>query len=775
MKPRVSYNEHPSVRIVYVSRIRLNPYVRLLARGVKAVLPSAHIEHSYFLSLPWLLRHLRRVDLLHIHWIEHLYLAPKAHQRRKGFLSVAAALLVARLWGLKIVYTVHNVNQHEGRSPILNELANRLIFRLAHAVHVHDPSVAHVVAQKYGRRENVVVIPHGSYIGAYPDHTTREGARAFLRAKGIPVDEDAFLFLSLGQVRPYKGLELLIDAFRRIDSPRGQLLIVGKAEDPAYADHLRQLIRGHPRIITHLTYVPDEELQYFFRAADVCVFPYKRITTSGAALLAFSFDCPIIAPALGPFIELASGGRGLLYPPGDGERLRRTLEAALEGALDGARERVRAYTRTLNWQHLGRHHAHLYERVLCRPLPIQEPREAPLPPIVCAGRDPWQGPWRNRHQLMSRLSEHTPILYLNPRPYIRGVAREPRRYPWRFRLTQPLAQFPNLRVAELPAWTARSARWVGALTDRVAAHLLGRAYRTTARCAPPILHTAQSALPLPILWLTSPDQGDMLRLIPHRLAIYHLVDDYTAYEADYASPERLEYIAAQHRDVLRRADAVICTHPNLVQQAREHAQRVFLVPNGVDWPLFQRALSCPYLPPDVEEIPHPRVGYVGVINDKIDLPLLRALVDADPSLHLILVGPVQLRHYRQDLPLLEHPRIHRLGFRPPERLPLYMRGLDVGLMPYRLNRWTAHVDPLKLYEYMAVGLPVVSTPIPAVERVADLVYIGEGEDFVRAVGRALGEQDPEIRERRRAFARENAWDRRVNAVREILYTLLREQ
>ena len=769
MSTRSTHSSAP-VRITYVSRVRLNPYVRLLARGVKHVLPAADIRHSHFLSLPWLLRHLGQVDLLHIHWIEYLYRAPKAWQRRKGFLSVAAALILARLRGIRIVYTVHNLNQHEGRSPILNELANHLIFRLAHAVHVHDAWVAQLVAQRYHRREGVVVIPHGSYIGAYPDTTDREGARAFLQAKGIPVREDGFLFLFLGQVRPYKGLETLIAAFRNVTAPHAQLLIVGKAEDPSYAEEIRRLIRGDDRIITHLTYVADEELQYFFRAADVCVFPYRRITTSGAALLAFSFGCPIIAPALGPFRELAAGGRGLLYPPGDAARLAQRLQDAVDGALDRARDAVLAYARSLNWSTLGREHVHTYERVLCRPL-APDPEPSPLPPLVCAGRDPWEGPWRNRHQIMSRLSRHTPILYVEPRPYVRRVVREPLRHRWWPRAYQPSARFPDLRVVELPAWAARSGRG-RALPDGLARRIVRGELGKLARCAPTLLHLTSPVRgepPSPILWLTSPDQGDWLDLLPHRVAIYHVVDDYTAYEADYASPERLRYVQEQHRALLRRVDAVICTHPGLVEQVRPYNERAYLVPNGVDWPLYERALACPYLPPDVEDIPHPRLGYVGVLNDKIDIPLLRRLVDAMPEVHLVLVGPDELRHYREDAALLEHPRVHRLGFRSPEELPLYIRGLDVALMPYRLNRWTAFIDPLKLYEYMAVGLPVVATPIPAVERVRDLVYVWEGD--VGVVERALQEDDPARRERRRAFARANSWENRVQQILRILQEL----
>lgn len=772
-QPR-ALQEDRRLHIVFVSRVRLNPYVRLLARGVSAALPQAHIEHSHFLSLPWMVRHLASADILHIHWIEHLYLAPSAWQRRKGFLSVMMALLLARLAGKRIVYTVHNLDQHEGRSPLLNRLANHAIFHLAHAVHVHDTSVAEVVARRYHRRKNVFVIPHGSYIGAYPDTTDRQNARRHLEAKGIPVGQDTFLFLFLGQVRPYKGVESLIAAFRQVDAPGVRLLIAGKAEEPAYAAHIRTLAQEDARIVTHLTYVADDELQYFFRAADVCVFPYRRITTSGAALLAFSFGCPIIAPALGPFRDLATDGRGLLYRPNDVKGLARVLEQALRGALMRGGEQARRFAESLNWTTLGHAHVRVYERLLCRPLLPQASREEnTLPPLVCAGRDPWQGPWRNRHHLMSRLGQRTPVLYLEPRPYVRRVLRDPLVLPWRGRTVEPLPVAPDLHVLMLPAWTARSRRSFGRLSDRMCARVIGRALRRAIRCAPALFQYREAGSVLPILWLTSPDQGDMLHLVPHSLAVYHVVDDYTAYEADYLDASRLEPVRTQHRQLLQQADVVICTHPALVEQARTWNAHVHLVRNGVDWELYRRSFAFPFPPPDLETIPHPRVGYVGVVNDKIDLSLLRELVETLADIHLVLVGPERLRHTRGESDLLVHPRIHRLGFKEPQLLPLYLHGLDVALMPYRLNRWSAHIDPLKLYEYMAIGLPTVSTAIPAVERVQPLLYVASTHEvFVQHVRDALSEADPSLVAARRTFARENRWEVRVQEIAAILQARL---
>ncbi len=753
-------------RIAFVSRVRLNPYVRLLARGVHEAAPQIEIGHSYFLSLKWLLQQGRRYDLLHIHWVEHLFMVPQPWQRRKGFVSVSLALLLARLLGIKLVYTVHNLNHHEGRYPILNHWANRLIFRVAHAVHVHDPSVAEEIRRLYRRADNVFVIPHGSYRGAYPDEVNREQARAILREhKRIPIPDDAFLFLFLGQVRPYKGIDLLVQAFRDLDAPRARLLIVGKSEALAYAQRVKEMVRGDERIITHMTYVADEELQFFLRAADVCVFPYRHITTSGAALLAFTFEKPIIAPAMGPFVELAAEGRGLLYPPGDVEGLRVALARALDGALEDASPAVHEYAETHNWPTLAREHVRVYERLLHRALLSAPP---PLPPIVCAGRDPWNGPWRNRHYLLTRLAKRGPVLYVNPRPYLREVLRAPR--PLRPRLTRPLVTSPDLHVLTLPVWVARSGRALARKVGNAFARcLLRRALQRALDALPREKYTESSP---PILWLTAPDQGDFLHLLNAQTVVYHVVDDYTAYEAEHLSTDRLRDLRSRHEALIRRADVVITTHPALVEQMRPLNENVHLVPNAVDFPLFQQALAMPGLPPELEGIPGPRVGYVGVINDKIDLSLFRAVVERLPHVHLVLIGPDMLRHHAQERDLLDHPRIHWLGFRPPAKLPLYMKGLHVALMPYRLNRWTAHIDPLKLYEYFALGLPVVSTPIPAVERVRHLLYVGEGEAFVDAVTKALAEDAAnDLREQRRAFARANTWDERAAQIEALLRDL----
>ncbi|MGC8839497.1 MAG: glycosyltransferase, partial [Anaerolineae bacterium] len=203
--------------------------------------------------------------------------------------------------------------------------------------------------------------PHGNYIGAYPQGCTRQEARARL---GLP--EEAFVFLGLGGLRPYKGVEELLAAFRALEAvePQAWLVVAGHAHDPAYAHRLAAGLAGCERVRFVPAHIPDDEVQVYMAAADFAVFPYRRATTSGAAILALSFGVPVIAPALGPFPELLARGGGILYPP---ER-KEGLWEALRGALHADRERLAqeawAVARSLDWEGVAREFLALYRRVV---------------------------------------------------------------------------------------------------------------------------------------------------------------------------------------------------------------------------------------------------------------------------------------------------------------------------------------------------------------------------------------------------------------------------
>ena len=345
---------------LYISRVRLNPYVDLLARGVHRADPAiATLQRP---ALTW-----RRILLdprwriLHLHWLEIQYAyGPTPHERaQKNLDGILKQLDFLQRHGRKIVYTVHNINHHEGQHPDLNDRANQWIFARADAIHVHNRAAARQVQQQYGREQNVFVIPHGNYIGVYPNEIGREAARARL---DIPAGH--FVYLCLGQMRPYKGLDALITAFLENDLPDATLLLAGQITDEAYARHLRRLAGEHPniRVIPH--YVPGHEIQLYCNASDLCVLPYRDATTSGAALLAFSFGKPIIAPAIGPFPELLGDQeRGLLFHPGQRD-LAEILQEARNADLATMGAAARAFAEARDWTTIGAQHARVYHQLL---------------------------------------------------------------------------------------------------------------------------------------------------------------------------------------------------------------------------------------------------------------------------------------------------------------------------------------------------------------------------------------------------------------------------
>lgn len=339
-----------------VSTVAMNPYVELLRRALDAIAGvSARSQRELTPVRVW--RDRARLDVIHLHWVELQIASPSGWRAFKKFARLASGVVLAKALGITLVYTVHNVAHHEGRHARLNNWANRVVFRAADAIHVHDDCVAGQVASAFGRTKGVYVVPHGNYIGAYPVSSSREESR---RSLGLGADSVVFLFL--GQVRPYKGVEELIAAFRRMESRDYALVVAGHPQDAAYAARVEEMAKGDSRIHARLAYVPDEDVHRYLLAADVSVLPYREVTTSGAALLSFSFGLPIVAPRIGCFPGLVEGDRGVLYDPDDAHGLRRALNQAAQVDREAARRAALGFAESLGWDRLAQRHLEAYRQ-----------------------------------------------------------------------------------------------------------------------------------------------------------------------------------------------------------------------------------------------------------------------------------------------------------------------------------------------------------------------------------------------------------------------------
>jgi UDP-galactopyranose mutase len=235
--------------------------------------------------------------------------------------------------------------------------------------------------------------------------------------------------------------------------------------------------------------------------------------------------------------------------------------------------------------------------------------------------------------------------------------------------------------------------------------------------------------------------------------VYDCMDELAAFEN--APVELVE----REAELLARADVVFTGGMSLYEAKRARHPQVHPFPSSVDVAHFKKAREPLEEPDDQAVIPHPRLGYSGVVDERMDLDLIAGIADARPDWQLVIVGPV-VKIDEDALP--ERPNIHYLGRKTYGSLPSYLAGWDIGLVPFAQNEATRFISPTKTPEYLAAGLPVVSTPIAdIVHPYGDdgLVAIGaDAADFVHGIAAALEEDRDDRLTRVDAFLAETSWD-----------------
>lgn len=375
--------------------------------------------------------------------------------------------------------------------------------------------------------------------------------------------------------------------------------------------------------------------------------------------------------------------------------------------------------------------------------------------IVCFSANRWDDIWRNRHQIMSRMARRNRVLFVEPSLYLSQLSANLKQQgPGVLQGSRLYSPLENLWVYQWPEYAPQSGRAplrqaTFALRKRSLQHALQ--------------HLGMSN---PILWIFLYNLGEMIGHLDERLVIYHAVDEYSAYSPKHDNPGRVQVIKRMEAEVMERSDLVFVVSPALYESKKHLHPHVVLVPNGVDYDLFSDPRFDDERPADLAGVSHPLLIFAGVINEKIDLQLLLAVARQRPQWQLALVGPVLLRQGTETVvELQKQVNVHWLGSKRVEELPAYMHAADVCLMPYQLNEWTRNISPLKLYEYLATGVPIVSTDIPAVEEFADVVWRGSGPDgFIAAIAQALAADSPERRRRQQMLAKDHSWDQRVEAL-----------
>ena len=376
--------------------------------------------------------------------------------------------------------------------------------------------------------------------------------------------------------------------------------------------------------------------------------------------------------------------------------------------------------------------------------------------IVCVGFSDWHTDLlTNQQHLLVRAAKENRILFVESlglrRPQL--AARDLRRIGRRLTSAMhPLREIDGLQVLSplvLPLHSNELLRTLNAT--------LLRRYVTRA--------VAKLQLHSPLLWSFVPQAEALIDVLSPSQVLYYIDDDHAA----KAGIDADSFLAAEAR-FARRADAVLASAPELATRMRALNDNVHYAPNVADTRLFATALEAGPVDPGVAALPGPRIVFVGaILAAKIDIALVVELARSRPQWSFAFVGPIGPGDPRTDVhELTELPNVHLLGYRPYEQLPSVLRGADAAIVPYLLAGEMRSVFPMKIYEYLAAGRPVVATPLDTLADVPDVLVAATAGEFAARVQEAIAQDTPAARSARSQRAQAHSWESRLDQIAQAL-------
>ncbi len=247
---------------------------------------------------------------------------------------------------------------------------------------------------------------------------------------------------------------------------------------------------------------------------------------------------------------------------------------------------------------------------------------------------------------------------------------------------------------------------------------------------------------------------EIIKRINFSLLCYDCIDDIRV----FCSEKQLKYFMELQRELIEKSDLIFISAQKLkndIISVRPEASIEF-IPNGVDADYFSTKGTNVPVPEKLKNLSRPIIGFVGTLYYWIDTEILEATARAFPGASIVLVGPVEN---------IKIPSLSNIHLLPPiqySSVPEYINAFDVCMIPFIADSLSEKVDPIKVYEYLSLGKPVVAINLPELEKVRGLIYLAKDKfDFINCIKRALEENDLQLRERRMAYARQNSWTIRV--------------
>ncbi len=575
---------------------------------------------------------------------------------------------------------------------------------------------------------------------------------------------------TVARLVPVKDLELLLDAVATVAQtvPDVRLVVVGDGPERAAlqrraaADDLAGRVEFLGKV------VPAWPVLARF---DVYASSSESEGIPISVLEAMAAGLPVVTTAVGGLPETVQEGvTGYLVKRGPdraataaalaGHLTRLLLDPALRARMgDAARSRVRE---RFSSEAAGNLMGSIYEKALAaRPDETEGPETGMLRgrDIICMSSLDWDAHWTSKQQIMHRLAETNRVLYVEE-PV---TALAPLKVPARWSRWKAVAL--SLRKAERGLWVltppplspfGNMYPWINKANQLILAGYVNRAVK-------------KIGMRDPILWTYLPGSIDLIDHIHPGSVLYHCVDEHSAFPGLI----RPDVVTAYDHDLTRRADLVLTSAENLRESRKHLNPHIHRIRHAADVGHFASALDPALaVPEDIASLPQPRVGVVGVHDERLDIEAIEALAAADPAWQIVLIGPVRPEDVDEER-LRSMPNVHLLGNRPVAELPAYLKGLDVALIPYKLNELTRNIFPLKLYEYLAAGLPVVAAALPELALFSGSIGLAASPaEYPVLVRQALEAGSPEARAARAAAVAGETWESRVQEMSGLIVEML---
>jgi glycosyltransferase involved in cell wall biosynthesis len=265
----------------------------------------------------------------------------------------------------------------------------------------------------------------------------------------------------------------------------------------------------------------------------------------------------------------------------------------------------------------------------------------------------------------------------------------------------------------------------------------------------------------PVNIVFNPAAGMVAGKLGEDLLVYYCVDEYTAFTGATDGLKQIE------NELFRKSDLVIVSAEKLLADKKRFNPHTVLIRHGVDYSHFSRTLKDETeIPSEIRDLPRPIIGFHGLLADWVDYELLKKTAEHFRNGSLVLIGKVSVDAERKIKILDDLPNVHLLGRKPYADLPAFCKGFDVALNPFEISELTLAANPLKVREYLAAGLPVVSTAIPEVEVLGTCLIGKSHADFIRQIEIAL--ENPGVLQSRSDSVKSESWEARVEELREIV-------